>query len=100
MVAMLGAVGEIGGRRETRKRLEVMIEMRLVIIATGKSEIGPNHWLACLEMVEYGLKACDAEKKLGGQANRCAEEVGEAPRAEVELFGDIGDGWAVCPLLQ
>lgn len=93
MVGVGTALREIGLWREASKRLEVVNQMRLVVIAAGQSNLCPLGRLAWLKALQRLLEAANTTIQLGCQANFFVENLDKSPRTQADLLGHIGDGW-------
>jgi len=66
---------QIGRRVQTRKRVKVMDEVRLIEIPTTARDVGPVYFGASLNLEQYFLKPANPAKQLWRQAGLSPEEV-------------------------
>ena len=88
MGARRGARGPRGGRH-ARDVLEVVHEVRLVVVARVPGDLGPRG--ATFRVFERAAEAQDATQLLRSDADLTPEELHEAPVAELSIAPDRAD---------
>src|SRR5580698_712061 len=77
VVAMFGAVGEIGGGIDAGKSAEIVDKMRLVEVAAIQRDVRPFHNTAAFHKIQRLLKAADAAKHFGRESGVIAKQLDE-----------------------
>lgn len=83
--------GGVCGGAQAGEGVEVVGEVRLVVVAAGEGEIGPVDVVATMHLLDGLLEALDAAVELGGDADLFAEKLGEAAWAYADVAGQCGD---------
>lgn len=92
MVLVFAALYEVGAGIEAGEGMEVMDKVGLIEVAAGEGDIGPIDLLLVADEGEDFLKAANAAKQLGGQADFGGKELDEAPGTEADLGSYLRDG--------
>src|SRR5712675_1967823 len=72
-VGICNSMAHVSRGIQAGERLEIMHEMRLIIIAATVGEVGPLQGGACIDLREDFLKTTDAAKQFRGQPNLAAK---------------------------
>src|SRR6516225_11647013 len=89
MIEMLGPVAEIRRRSQAGKRVEIVDEMRLIVVAAGQGQVGPGDALQALYRSQHLLKTLHPAEQFRCQPNLLGEQLDESPGAEIDLSADI-----------
>ena len=66
MIQMLGRPSQVRRRSHPRKRLEIVDEVGLVIVAAVQGDPGPIHAGFAMDAFEHALEAAHSTESLGG----------------------------------
>src|SRR5260370_30110143 len=101
VVGMLPLLAEVRRRREARKALKIVDEMRLVVIAAGQGEVRPGKMPMGVDVPHHFLEPAHAAKQLRRQPDFLGKELNEAPRTEANAACHLRDalGARVAPEL-
>ena len=81
----------IRGGIHTRKRMKVLDEVRLVIVAARKRDVGPLDLPVVADLLQDALESTNPAEQLRRQTNLVGEHVEEAPMAETYPGGYIAN---------
>jgi len=84
---------KIAGRGQARESLEIIDEVRLVVVTARARQVRPIHFAPGMQVAEGTLKAVDACEAFGAQADSVAELVDKMFVTHPEIGGDIRHAW-------
>src|SRR5260370_39155530 len=87
---MLCLTDAIGRRIDSRKRYEVVNEVRLVEVAASACDFHPVIIRTTVNQLQDLLKAANARVELRRQSNLAAEKLNETARTQTNLFRHFG----------
>jgi hypothetical protein len=95
VIEVFAGSGEVLAGREAGKFPEVVIEMRLVIISAGESDLSPIDVALFVNLGEHVLEAPHAAEGLGREADLIMKKLAEAPVAEADVahYARNSDPW-------
>ncbi len=88
---MPGALQQIGCRRDSRERMEVVDEVRLVVVPAIERQIDPVDLIGAWAIRTTRWKRLTRPKTFGGEANLFPEQLNETALTESCLVHNFGD---------
>ena len=91
MIEMGSSGLQVSRRGKTRKGLEVVDEMGLIVVAARGGDVGPIDLPLAMDPLHHVLETGDTAKQLRRQADLVAEYLNEAPLAPAAARDYLGD---------